>query len=145
MYTKNYYSFIKSVTNSKESISFSSTLEQEYSILMIKTHYKREMLVKKFVIKKKLQEKIKTFPPVLNSFNVVVQFNIMFVFFLNQKHSTCIQLVMSDGMDLNVKISVDIALQMTVAITSMVAVSLGVIEVTLETFAALVSLFFICP
>lgn len=52
---------------------------------------------------------------------------------------------MSDGMDLNVKISVDIALQMTVAITSMVAVSLGVIEVTLETFAALVSLFFICP
>lgn len=47
------------------------------------------------------------------------------------------KLVMSDGMDLNVKISVDIALQMTVAITSMVAVSLGVIEVTLETFAAL--------
>lgn len=81
MYTKNYYSFIKSVTNSKDSISFSSTLEQEYSILMIKTHYKREMLVKQFVIKKKLQEKIKTFPPVLNSFNVVVQFNIMFVFF----------------------------------------------------------------
>lgn len=56
MYTKNYYSFIKSVTNSKDSISFSSTLEQEYSILMIKTHYKREMLVKQFVIKKKLQE-----------------------------------------------------------------------------------------
>lgn len=81
MYTKNYYSFIKSVTNSKDSISFSSTLEQEYSILMIKTHYKREMLVKQFVIKKKLQEKIKTFPPVLNSFNVVVQFNIMFGFF----------------------------------------------------------------
>lgn len=47
------------------------------------------------------------------------------------------KLAMSDGMDLNVKISVDIALQMTVAITSMVAVSLGVIEVTLETFAAL--------
>lgn len=81
MFTKNYYSFIKSVTNSKDSIYFSSTLEQEYSILMIKTHYKREMLVKKFVIKKKLQEKIKTFPPVLNSFNVVVQFNIMFVWF----------------------------------------------------------------
>lgn len=101
------------------------------------------MLVKKFVIKK-MQEKIKTFPPVLNSFHVVVQFYIVFGFFLIT-HSTCIQLAISDGMDLNVKISVDIALQMTVAITSMVAVSLGVIEVTLETFAALVSWFFICP
>lgn len=56
---------------------------------------------------------------------------------LDGKTNFATKLAMSDGMDLNVKISVDIALQMTVAITSMVAVSLGVIEVTLETFAAL--------
>lgn len=102
------------------------------------------MLVKKFVIKKKCRKS----QNISSCFELIsCRCTILYhvwVFFLI-KHSTCIQLAMSDGMDLNVKISVDIALQMTVAITSMVAVSLGVIEVTLETFAALVSWFFICP